>query len=673
MAVRFEAGNDFFDKRGRGEYVRVEAWGANCIRVRATAERDLKPYDWALEDKTTVDATVSESESEIVLTAGKLSVSMDKQAGSTIRFSDNHLRFFKSAGGETLLEEKQSKIVLPDGGRHIRAVGASSFKVEARFAPDPGEKFYGLGHNQQDLFNLKGSSLELRQMNTHTVVPVVYSSKGYGFFWNNPAYGRVELVNNGTYWMAEESDQIDYFVFNGDDPKEIMGVYARLTGHPSMMPEFATGFWQSKLRYQTQDELLAVAREYRRRGLPLSVIVIDFFHWPKLGDFDFDPECWPDPQGMIRELKEMGIETMVSVWPMVNAESDSFSEMLDRDMLVRSEKNLPVFMRLADTYHESKYLHVVDFMNPDAGEFVWSRCKANYYERGVRAFWLDECEPETRPYSTENMRYHLGNGAKVSSLYPLYEERVFYEGMKAAGEELPVNLCRSAWAGSQKFGAVVWSGDVLSDFETLRGQIKAGLNSAMAGIPWWTTDIGGFFGGNIHDSEFKELLIRWFQWGAFSPVFRLHGNRLPKDDRSPVLTGAPNEVWSYGEQEYEIMRSYLFMRERIRGYIGEQMAFAHRTGVPPMRPLFFDYPEDKLTYDIDDAYLFGPDILAAPVTEYQQRSRDVYLPAGESWIDAWTDAKHEGGDWITVAAPIDRIPLFLRDGASVPLMERGLN
>jgi alpha-D-xyloside xylohydrolase len=294
---------------------------------------------------------------------------------------------------------------------------------------------------------------------------------------------------------------------------------------------------------------------------------------------------------------------------------------------------------------------------------VWDIIKRNYYDRGVRLFWLDVCEPEIRPHHYENLRYKLGNGAKVSSLYPLLETKVFYEGLQRAGEELPINLCRSAWAGSQKYGACVWSGDIYSDFKTFRDQIKNGLNMAMAGIPWWTSDIGGFFGGDIHDPEFRELVVRWFQWAVFCPVFRLHGFRNSWD----VKQAGDNEVWSFGENEFEIIKDLLFLRERLRPYIKEQMRVAHETGIPPMRPLFFDFPNDEKCYDLDDQLLFGPDILVAPVTEYRQRSRDVYLPMGQSWKDTSSGRTYEGGQAIHLPAPIERVPVLTRADADLPI------
>ena len=434
-----------------------------------------------------------------------------------------------------------------------------------------------------------------------------------------------------------------------------------------MMPDWAMGFWQCKLRYRNREELMAVAAGHKKRGLPMSVIVIDFFHWAMMGEWDFDPKCWPDPEGMLKELKDMGIETMVSIWPTVNADSSHFQEMLDRGYLVRAESSLPVFMRFTDTYAGVECLHFVDFTNAEARRYVWDIVKRNYRDRGVRLFWLDECEPEVNPYDTHNMRYAIGNGAKVSSLYPLYEERAFYEGLKAAGEDLPLNLCRSAWAGSQKYGACVWSGDISSTFEVLGQQVKNGLNMAMAGIPWWTTDIGGFFGGETADPLFRELIVRWFQWGLFCPVFRLHGFRNSWD----VKNAGPNEVWSFGDEAYAIIKELLLLRERLRPYIKAQMKVASETGVPPMRPLFFDYPGEAALYDVDDELLFGPDIVAAPVTANGARSRRVYLPAGADWVDAWTGKAVPAGQWLLVEAPLARIPVYARKGAQVAGAFRG--
>ncbi|MGB4648163.1 MAG: TIM-barrel domain-containing protein, partial [Acetivibrionales bacterium] len=241
------------------------------------------------------------------------------------------------------------------------------------------------------------------------------------------------------------------------------------------------------------------------------------------------------------------------------------------------------------------------------------------------------------------------------------------------GQENIINLIRCAWAGSQRYGALVWSGDIHSSFRSLRDQLRAGLNMAIAGIPWWTTDIGGFHSGDIRDPDFHELIIRWFQYGTFCPVFRLHGDREPHTPPPGTSgggifgSGAANEVWTYGEKAYEIFRKYMFIRERLRPYIRQIMKEAHEKGTPPMRPLFYDFPQDMTAWEIDDQYMFGPDILVAPILYEGQRSRRVYLPEGAEWKCTIDGRKYDGGQWIECDAPIEDIPLFLRDNADLPI------
>ena len=297
---------------------------------------------------------------------------------------------------------------------------------------------------------------------------------------------------------------------------------------------------------------------------------------------------------------------------------------------------------------------------PGARQFVWEQVKQNYLKHGIKIWWLDACEPEIYPADVDNLRYHLGSGLEVGNLYPLLHEQGFYEGMHAAGETEIISLCRSAWAGSQRFGAAVWSGDIPSTFELLQAQVRAGLNIALSGIPWWTTDIGGFSGGNINTPYFRELIVRWFQYGLFCPLFRLHGYREPAGGM--LGTGADNEVWSFGDEAYAIIKELLFMREVMRPYMMAQMRLASEKGTPPMRPLFFDFPADETAYTVEDQYLFGPDILVAPVLELGARERKVYLPAGTDWQEPWSGERLAGGQWITAAAPLERIPIYFRWG-----------
>ena len=301
-----------------------------------------------------------------------------------------------------------------------------------------------------------------------------------------------------------------------------------------------------------------------------------------------------------------------------------------------------------------------------------TRQKRIFVNLGIRNFWLDEAEPEITPYDYDNLRYWIGNGMEVSSLYPFYYAKTFYDGQKEEGQDEIVNLIRCAFLGSQRFGTVLWSGDICSDFDSLRRQIKTGLHVAISGIPWWTTDIGGFHGGDPNSEEYRECLIRWFQFGAFCPVFRMHGFRF-KPDRpvvSPMsmdsfcYSGGPNEIWSYGEEAYEILKKYVDIRESLRPYIYRNLKKASEDGTPIMRPLFYDYP-DEANYEIFDQYMFGPDLMVCPVYELNRRERKVYLPKGTEWIDSQNGQIYEGGQWIQVLAPLESIPIFIRKGAKI--------
>jgi alpha-D-xyloside xylohydrolase len=347
--------------------------------------------------------------------------------------------------------------------------------------------------------------------------------------------------------------------------------------------------------------------------------------------------------------------------------STNYEVMQRRGLLIGAEYGLPVHMQFVDLKPEGPvYLTYYDATNPEARQFIWEKARENYYRHGIKIFWLDEAEPDMRPNDPANLRYHLGNGLAVTNLYPLFHARGFYEGMRAEGQEDICNLTRSGWAGSQRYGVAIWSGDIESTFETLRTQVRAGLNLALCGIPWWTTDIGGFFYGNPQDSTFRELIVRWFQYGVFCPLFRLHGFREPAI-RRPVPAGGPNEVWSFGETAYNIIRELMFLRERLRPYIMDQMRLASERGVPPMRPVFFDFPGDERCWTVDDQFMFGPDLLVAPVLYEGARRREVYLPAGTNWTDAWTGQTFEGGQQITADAPLERIPLYLRAQANLPI------
>jgi alpha-D-xyloside xylohydrolase len=342
-----------------------------------------------------------------------------------------------------------------------------------------------------------------------------------------------------------------------------------------------------------------------------------------------------------------------------------FEPMWQHGHLVRTARGTPAQMYFVDNEaRDGIYLHYYDPTNPKARQFIWERVREGYYRHGIKVYWLDVCEPEMLPLHPDNLRYHIGDGEAVANAYPFFHEQGFCEGLKSEGEQEILLFCRSAWAGSQRFGAAVWSGDIQSTFEALQAQVRAGLNMGLSGIPWWTTDIGGFHDGDPSTPYFRELIVRWFQYGTFCPLFRLDGHRKPN---TSDFGGAANEVWSFGEEVYQIIKQYLFMRERLRPYIMEQMRVAHENGTPPMRPLFFDFPADQDSFPAEDEFMFGPDLLVAPVLHEGATSRVVYLPAGSTWTDAWSGHAFRGGEWITAQAPLDCIPLYLRDEARLPI------
>ena len=642
------------------EQVWVVPWGHNGVRVRITKEATFHDLPQGLLPEPTKKGKgeVSIDGAQATLVNGNLTVKIVGRLGQLI--------FSRSDDGRELLKERH-KTTAEHLGRTFTPEG-STWKIEQRFFADDNEKLYGLGQRQHGYLDQKGCVLDLMHRNTEVSIPFMVSNKGYGFLWNHPGLGRVELGRNDTRWVADAAHQLDYYVVAEDAPALLLQRYAEVTGFPSAFPEWAAGYWQCKLRYKTQDELLEVAREYHRRKLPVSVMVIDFHHWSKAGDWAFDPKCWPDPSAMVRELKSMGMECMVSVWPTVDWSCANFGQMRDHGLLLRNERGMSLQNGAAV---ESFY----DATHPDARTFLWEQIRQGYVERGIRLFWLDTIEPEIIPLEFDNTRFYLGNGREVAGLYPRCHQQAFYEGLKDDGEEAPMTLGRSAWIGSQRFGAAVWSADIPSTFDSLRRQVAGGLNIALSGIPYWTTDIGGFHGGDIDDPAFRELLVRWFQYGVFCPIMRMHGIRRQKINPSredpgkadPNHPNVANEVWSYGEETCAILSDLICLRDRLKPYIMAQMKLAETTGLPPMRPMFVDFPNDPRVWEIEDQYLFGSEILVAPILAADLRSRCVYLPAGTRWRDAWTGDTYEGGTTFDADAPLDRIPVYLTEGSSLQL------
>ncbi|KAF3766202.1 family 31 glycoside hydrolase [Cryphonectria parasitica EP155] len=641
-------------------------WGPNALRVRATKCATMPTEDWALDEPAPPtpqpQITIDPANSQATITNGTARATISRGGKLTVH---------NAATGALLLEEYHrtrtdvrdpKASALEVEARELRPIAGGDYALTMRLeSVSRSERLYGMGQYQQPYLDLKGCDLELAQRNSQASVPFLLSSLGYGLLWNNPSVGRAVLGTNIMSFSASSTTKLDYWL-------GIVEAYCAVTGRPPMMPEYGLGFWQSKLRYQTQDELLAVAREYKRRNLPLDVLVIDFFHWRAQGEWSFDKAYWPDPQAMVDELRSLGVEPMVSIWPTVEPASENWNEMLERGLLIRNERGYRAVMDFqGNTVH-------FDATNPEARTYVWAKAARNYGQYGIRLFWLDEAEPEYKTYDFDNWRYHLGPSLAVGNVYPRHYSQAFYEGALAQDgsgrfrgqDPNAVNLVRCAWAGSQKYGALVWSGDIASSWGSLRNQVAAGLNMGIAGISHWTTDIGGFHGGNPDDPGFRELLVRWFQWGTFLPVMRLHGDRYPQ--KAPLgnsgggkcPSGVDNEVWSYGEEVGAVLERYLRLRESMRAYVRGLMEEASEKGTPVIRTLFLEFPEDERAWEVEDEYMFGERYLVAPVLYAGLMKRTVYFPKGAKWKEMEGEKTFEGGTSAEVDAPLEKMPVFER-------------
>ena len=488
MLEFFEVREGSLIYRENGETLMVTPWGKDSLRVRSVFAGEVEEGSVALLEPEPVEADIVIGEWEASITNGNIKARLWVNGwGHALQIG------FYNQRGELLLREISNGGALQKKARHFRPLPGGEYELKVSFEASPEEKIYGMGQYQQEIMNLKGCNLELAHRNSQASIPFYLSDKGYGFLWHNAAVGEVHFGVNTTEWLARSAMQMDYWITAGDTPAQIEEAYALATGKSPMMPEYGLGFWQCKLRYYNQEQVLRIAREYKERGITPDVLIIDYYHWPRCGDWRFDPEYFPDPEAMVKELREMGIETMVSVWPQVDVRSENFEEMKQKGLLLKSNMGVDVQM----IFHGNNLF--LDATNPRTRKYVWEKLKKNYADMGIRTFWLDEAEPEFGTYDFDLYTSSAGPMARTGNIYPREYARLVYEGQQEMGQRDVVNLIRCAWAGSQRYGALVWSGDIMSTYEDFRRQICAGLHMGICGIPWWTTDIGGFHGGNIEE------------------------------------------------------------------------------------------------------------------------------------------------------------------------------
>jgi alpha-D-xyloside xylohydrolase len=570
-----------------------------------------------------------------------------------------------------MMAPKRPEVVETDAdpkGRHVTST----------FDSPQEEHYYGLGQQQKGWMDLRNH--EVRCWHDYTAlggedvcVPFMISTRGYGLVWDNPSKTTVDLGFNGrNVWSSEVGDRVSYFVIAGKTSDEIYEGYRLLTGVTHMLPRAIYGYIQSKAIYPTQDQVLEIANEYRRKNLPLDVMVVDFLNMTRQGEMDLDLKRWPDPAAMNRELHAMGVGTLLSVWPHYSPRTQFYDMLLKKGWLIHSPDGKPDSGGFKDVIGPN-----IDTTNPEAARWFWEKIRDRYVKPyGFDYIWLDETEPDVDPAKDV---FFVGSGTRFYNVYPLFHTASVYDGFRRDfGDSRRVMiLARAAYLGAQRNGTVFWSSDIVSTWDMLRRSIPAGLNFTATGLPYWDTDIAGFFspqfsadyhaahkplidGSDVRSTignyeDYPELFVRWFEWGAFQPVMRAHGERNH------------NEVWSYGKQAEPILAKYLKLRYQLLPYTYSVAYRSYQTGAPYMRALFMDFPGDPNAANIPDEYMYGPAFLVAPVTEQGATHRTVYLPAGCDWYNYWTNERLHGGQTIVADAPIDTLPLFVKAGGIVPL------
>ena len=637
-AVQIAAAPDGMTATIGKESVHISVCSASVIHFAAGPELHSQvagSQPWMLDPQESCPGAkfqLSQTADAAILTTDTLKIELSLKRGN-LQFS--------TTGGEILLRERDS---VPRTYEPAELNGEATFHVEDRFAPDASEGFYGLGQHQSGMFNYRGATLQLAQNNTDVAIPLLLSTNGYGLMWNSASLTYVDNrfpLELNVSSLAGHS--VDYYFIYGPEMDQIVHEYRNLTGHTPMLPKWAYGFFQSKDRYVSQDEVLEIAHRYREERIPLDTIVQDWFWWKAEGDPIFNAK-FPDVPGELKRLHDEHVHAMLSVWGLFDTKSENFQLMTQLHLDVPNA-------------------HVYDATNPKAREFFWNNLAGRLFSMGWDAFWLDSAEPEEYwPHMgdaiLQNKQIWIGDGAEYTNIFPLMHTLGVQEHWKAATDRKRVFLLtRSAFLGQQRVGATVWSGDVYGSYWGLRHQVAAGLNFALSGYPYWTTDIGGYWPPHdnpIPDPAYQELYARWFEYGAFCPIFRTHGHR------------PQNEIWSFDKVE-SILIAYDKLRYRLMPYIYSLAWRVTNEDYTIQRPLIMDWRTDPKTRDIGDQFMFGPALLLSPVLEPNASRRALYLPRSPVWYDFWTGESQPGGREIDANVPLDRIPIYLRAGSIVPL------
>jgi alpha-D-xyloside xylohydrolase len=668
-----------------GAYVSVESYGPNVLHVTIAVDKAevLKGPGYGILPKNADNTSFRHASTNgaDTFTSSGMTVSVNPAPAPTVPTQGQ--KYFAPSLASVGLQVKNAKgeQILNMAGWEMSPQtvnGEKTYQVGATFTAPLDEHYYGMGQNQESLasLDLRGRVLDCKHWydapgGESVCVPFMVSSKGYGIVWDNPSATRfVAAVNGKTTFQSNVGERVSFFIITGANPQELYSGYARLTGKTPIPPKSAFGLIQSKARYDSQQEVLRVANTYRQKKYPLDIMVVDWFYWTRMGQMDIDPAQFPDPVGMNKQLHDMGMESIISIWPRYETSGRYFNELDQKGYLLKDKDGKTVD---GLPFRSDRTGGLIDATNPAARQWFWEKARDNILSKGFDYPWLDETEPDLVP---DGFFYSIGSGDRYRNLFPLLHVEGASENMrKWKPNKRALILSRAAYLGSQRTGALFWSSDIMPTWEALARQVPTGLNMTASGIAYWGNDIGGWqklpaettatkaplldpsdaraVVGNYHD--YPELFTRWFQYGTFTPTLRLHGDRKE------------SEIWSFGKQAEAVMARYNTLRYQLIPYIYSQAKFTHDTGAPFMRPLWMDFPNDPNVANLGTQYMFGPAFLVAPVTEQGQTEKNVYLPAGADWYNFWTNEKLQGGQWVKVAAPIEQMPVFVRAGSIVPI------
>jgi len=657
--------------------VEIQFYTGSTVRIIKSPEGSTfgKQSLSVIESPAKTNLTIKQQSAVVILQSENLTVKLNLQSGM--------LSFFNKAGAALLNEKENGTSFKP-----FNDAGSSTYSIEQAYALDKDEAIYGLGQQQRGKMVQRNLTLNMVQGNTDDYIPFFLSAKGYGLFWDN--YSPTIFTDNAesTSFKSEVGDCIDYYFMYGNNADGVIGCMRNLTGQAPMFPLWTYGFFQSKERYKSQDELVDVVKKYRALNIPLDGIIQDWQYWGSnylWNAMDFLNDEFPRPQKMVNDIHSLHAHMTISIWNSFGPKTKQYRELDSIGALM----NFSTWPQSGSTIWPPRRdypsgVRVYDPYNPAARDIFWKHLNKGIFSLGMDGWWMDSSEPDHldfKPSDFDNKTY-LGSFRKVRNAFPLMTVGGVYDHQRSASNSKRVFiLTRSAFAGQQRYGANTWSGDVTASWNALRNQISAGLNFSLCGIPYWNSDIGGFFLSRfrkkLEDPEYRELYVRWLEFGTFCPMMRSHG------------ADAPREIYQFGkkgDKAYDAIEKYIHLRYRLLPYIYSTAWDITANQSSMMRALVMDFAGDKNALDINDQFLFGKSIMVSPVTNamyikpvvndrdtsYAEdftavKTKETYLPAGIDWYDFWTGEKLAGGKKVNRETPVDIIPLYVRAGSIIPV------